>query len=193
MAGTSTSFGIVEGQSSHRPPPLDGTNYAYWKNRMRFRIKSQDERIWDVIEEGNYVPMKKSTTKVGTKDITIKTAKSKAEWTEEDYRRVAFNNKAINFLHCAILQNDYMKISTCETAKEIWDKLSITYEGISHVKDAKIDRLIHEYELFKMKDGEKVEDMLGRFSNNVTNLNLLGKKMTEKEIVNKILRSLTSR
>ena len=111
MAGTSTNFGIVEGQSSHRPPLLDGTNYAYWKTRMTFWIKSQDERIWEVIEEGNYVPKKQETSKVGTIDVTSEVIKTKAEWTEDDYRRIAFNNKAINFLHCAILQNDYMKIS----------------------------------------------------------------------------------
>ncbi|MED6129075.1 hypothetical protein PIB30_104220, partial [Stylosanthes scabra] len=38
------------------------------------------------------------------------------------------SNKAINFLHCAITQDIYMTISSCETAKDIWDKLNVTYE-----------------------------------------------------------------
>ncbi|MED6213960.1 hypothetical protein PIB30_098480, partial [Stylosanthes scabra] len=38
------------------------------------------------------------------------------------------NNKAINFLHCALAQDIYTIISSCETAKEIWDKLNVTYE-----------------------------------------------------------------
>ncbi|MED6172847.1 hypothetical protein PIB30_053776 [Stylosanthes scabra] len=38
------------------------------------------------------------------------------------------NNKAINFLHCALAQDIYTTISSCETAKEIWDKLNVTYE-----------------------------------------------------------------
>ncbi|MED6179131.1 hypothetical protein PIB30_114288, partial [Stylosanthes scabra] len=38
------------------------------------------------------------------------------------------SDKAINFLHCALTQDVYMKISSCKSAKEIWDKLKITYE-----------------------------------------------------------------
>ncbi|MED6141672.1 hypothetical protein PIB30_105781, partial [Stylosanthes scabra] len=38
------------------------------------------------------------------------------------------SNKAINFLHCALTQDIYMTISSCETAKDIWDKLNVTYE-----------------------------------------------------------------
>lgn len=29
-----------------RPPILDGTNYAYWKTKMRIYIKTIDEHAW---------------------------------------------------------------------------------------------------------------------------------------------------
>ncbi|MED6128164.1 hypothetical protein PIB30_094991, partial [Stylosanthes scabra] len=38
------------------------------------------------------------------------------------------SDKAINFLHYALTQDVYMKISSCKSAKEIWDKLKVTYE-----------------------------------------------------------------
>ncbi|MED6202536.1 hypothetical protein PIB30_106587 [Stylosanthes scabra] len=58
MEGTSTSYSNDnnnEGISITRPPIFDGVNFSYWKNRMMIWICSQDSRIWDVIEEGNYV------------------------------------------------------------------------------------------------------------------------------------------
>ncbi|RYR10126.1 hypothetical protein Ahy_B05g078596 [Arachis hypogaea] len=101
------------------------------------------------------------------------------------------NDKAINFIHCALNEHDYMKISTCETAKEIWDKLQITYEGTDHVKESKVFMLVHEWENFKMKDEESIEEALERLSKIFNNLSMLGTKYNDKQIVTKVLTSLT--
>ncbi|MED6199296.1 hypothetical protein PIB30_074670 [Stylosanthes scabra] len=69
MASTSFSNNNNEGISITRPPIFDGVNFSYWKNRMMIWICSQDSRIWDVIEEGNYIPTKKTTQKVDGKDV----------------------------------------------------------------------------------------------------------------------------
>jgi hypothetical protein len=37
-------------------PPFDGTNYGYWKARMRFFLKSID--IWKIVETGWIKPEK---------------------------------------------------------------------------------------------------------------------------------------
>lgn len=39
------------------------------------------------------------------------------------------NARAIGLLYCAVSGFEYCKISTCETAKEIWDKFEVTSEG----------------------------------------------------------------
>ncbi|MED6154062.1 hypothetical protein PIB30_108327, partial [Stylosanthes scabra] len=83
---------------------------------------------------GNYVPTRKTTQKVDDKDVEKEVPKTKKEYTEDDWKKIAFNFKAINFLHYGLNQDDYMKISTCTTAKEILDKLVITFEGTDHVK-----------------------------------------------------------
>ena len=59
------------------------------------------------------------------------------------------NAKAMNILYCALDPNEYNRISTCELAKNIWDRLEVTHEGISQVKKSKINILVHNYELFK--------------------------------------------
>ncbi|MED6177933.1 hypothetical protein PIB30_102849, partial [Stylosanthes scabra] len=51
-----------EGLSTTRLSLFNGTNSSYWKNKMRIWIRAQDIRIWKVIEQGNHVPMKKSST-----------------------------------------------------------------------------------------------------------------------------------
>ncbi|VFQ94484.1 unnamed protein product [Cuscuta campestris] len=101
------------------------------------------------------------------------------------------NAKAINMIYCSVNVDDYRKISRCETAKQMWEKLEVTYEGTAQVREAKIDHLTHEYELFSMKENKKTEEMFERFSNIINPLNLLGKTYTDRELVRKVLRSLS--
>ncbi|XP_016552586.1 uncharacterized protein LOC107852048 [Capsicum annuum] len=56
-------------------------------------------------------------------------------------------------------REEYDKISTCETKKEIWDELEITYEGTNKVKKSKTVALVNEYESFKMEENEDIETM----------------------------------
>ena len=39
-----------KGQSLIIPPLFDGTNYAYWKVRLRAFLQSLDEKVWQVVE-----------------------------------------------------------------------------------------------------------------------------------------------
>lgn len=69
---------VPEGGSSNRPPYFDGTDYYYWKGKMRLFLISQDNYMWPVIEHGNFVPM---TTGTATAPSVIK---PQAEWTKEE-------------------------------------------------------------------------------------------------------------
>ena len=40
------------GQSIIIPHLFDGTNYAYWKVRMRVFLQSLDEKVWQAMEIG---------------------------------------------------------------------------------------------------------------------------------------------
>ncbi|VFQ70837.1 unnamed protein product [Cuscuta campestris] len=136
-----------------------------------------------IIKNGEEVPMKK----VGETTVP----KTEEEYDAQDIKKIENNAKAINILYCAVNPDDYRKISCCSTAKEMWDKLEITYEGTNQVREAKIDFLTHEYELFRMKENEKIDEMFERFSKIVNDLHALKKTYTDKELVRRILRSLT--
>ena len=45
-----------EGTSTSKPPLLDGSNYAYWKQMMIGFLKSIDDDVWDIVEEGYSKP-----------------------------------------------------------------------------------------------------------------------------------------
>ncbi|VFQ69616.1 unnamed protein product [Cuscuta campestris] len=185
MASRMFNAGVNEGQSTTRPPLFDGTNYSYWKERMRIFIQSNDYKLWLIVKNGCGVPMKK----VGEVNVP----KTEEEFTDEDCKKMELNAKAINMIYCGVNADDYRKISRCETAKQMWEKLEVTYEGTAQVREAKIDHLTHEYELFSMKENEKIEEMFERFSNIINPLNLLGKTYTDRELVRKVVEERNKR
>ncbi|VFQ88702.1 unnamed protein product [Cuscuta campestris] len=93
---------------------------------MRIYIRSTNFQLWLVIKNGEEVPMKK----VGDKLIP----KTEDEFDAEDIKKVENYAKEINMLYCAVNPDDYRKISCCSTAKEMWDKLEVTYEGTDQRK-----------------------------------------------------------
>ncbi|VFR00192.1 unnamed protein product [Cuscuta campestris] len=151
---------------------------------MRIYIRSTNFQLWLVIKNGEEVPMKKVEDKL--------IPKTEDEFDAEDIKKVENYAKAINMLYCAVNPDDYRKISCCSTAKEMWDKLEVTYEGVDQVREAKIDFLTQEYEMFRMKEHDKIDDMFDRFSKIVNDLHALKKTYTDRDLVRKILQSLTS-
>ncbi|VFQ88315.1 unnamed protein product [Cuscuta campestris] len=148
-----------------------------------YPIDGNPAMLWLVIKNGEETPMKKVDEKL--------VPKTEDEFDAEDIKKVENYAKAINMLYCAVNPDDYRKISCCTTAKEMWDKLEVTYEGTDQVREAKIDFLTQEYEMFRMKEGEKIDDMFDRFSKIINDLHALKKTYTNKFLVRKILRSLT--
>ncbi|XP_070019975.1 uncharacterized protein [Nicotiana sylvestris] len=86
------------------------------------------------------------------------------DYTDEQAAIITMNAKEKNLLYNGINVEEYEKISSCETSKEIWDKLEVTYKGPNKVIETRINLLVREYELFQMKDGESAEKMFSRFT-----------------------------
>ncbi|KAK5775507.1 hypothetical protein PVK06_043404 [Gossypium arboreum] len=93
-------------------------------------------------------------------------------------------------LFCTLDPNEYNRVSLCDNAKEIWDKLEVTYEGASRVKEPKISLLTLDYELFKVKPEEGINEMSNHFTHIINALKALGKTYLNKEMVKKMLNSL---
>nr|XP_016494451.1 PREDICTED: uncharacterized protein LOC107813678 [Nicotiana tabacum] len=70
---------------------------------------------------------------------------------------------------------------------EIWEALQIAHEGTTQVKQSNIDTLTTEYELFRMKDDESIQDMHTRFTSIINELHSLGEIIPRNKLVRKIL------
>ncbi|XP_019265831.1 PREDICTED: uncharacterized protein LOC109243363 [Nicotiana attenuata] len=143
---------------------------------MEIFAKAYDVKVWRVIKKGNY-PLPASTPPLADPDDID-------SYSKEQLEVVQVNNKARNLLHNAISGEEYEKISSCDTAKEMWDKLEVTYEGTSKVKETHINMLVHDYELFSMKEGESIEEMFARFSKIISGLKAFGKPYTNGDQTN---------
>ena len=86
--------------------------------------------------------------------------------------------------------SEFNRISSCDTVKQILDKLEVTHEGTNQVTESCINMLVHDYEMFKMEVDESIPSMFTRFTNIINSLRSLRKSYTNGEMVRKILRSL---
>ncbi|XP_075076617.1 uncharacterized protein LOC142163248 [Nicotiana tabacum] len=107
-------------------------------------------------------------------------------------KAVEKNFCAIKILVCGIGSDEYNRISACETAKKIWEAQQTAHEGTTQVKQSKTDMVTTEYELFRMKDGESIQDMHTRFTSIINVLHSLGEIIPRNKLVRKILSILPS-
>ena len=110
-----------------------------------------------------------------------------SQWSKLEKRKMSLNSKAMNALFCALDKKEFHRVSSRESANEIWHKLDVVYEGTNQVKESKVSRYTRQYELFQMKQNESVYSMYPRFTDIV---NTLGKTFSNSKKVKKIIRSL---
>ncbi|CAM8953810.1 unnamed protein product [Rhodiola kirilowii] len=113
---------LKEGQSTNRPPLLEGPNYAYWKSKMKAFLKSLDEKAWRAVMVGWTEPMMANPEGVVM-------PKPEALWSKADDVVAVGNSKALNAIFYGVDENVFKLIAECEVAKEAWDILKIAYEG----------------------------------------------------------------
>ncbi|GAV65850.1 LOW QUALITY PROTEIN: UBN2 domain-containing protein, partial [Cephalotus follicularis] len=148
---------------------------------MTIFLQSLDYQLWHIIVNGPRMP---------TRTIEgVISPKPENEYNDNDFRMLQLNSKAKHVLFCTVGPNEFNRISSCDSAKEMWD-LEVTYEGTNQVKESKISMLVHEYELFIMHDNECISDMFSRFTTIINSLKNLGKSYSNQELVRKILRCL---
>ena len=80
---------LAEDGSISRPPLFDGSNYPYWKARMKTFIKTLNEKAWRSMLTSWKHPMKKD-------DKGNVTLTSKEMWSGDDDMLANYNSKALN-------------------------------------------------------------------------------------------------
>ena len=127
-------------QSLNAPPHFDGSNYAFWKVQMRAFLCSTNEAIWDAVDVG-----------------WTRLEAAKSTWDKAALAAANANSKALNAIFCGVSPNEFHKISHITIAKEAWQILETTYEGIKKVKDTKLQMLTTQFEELKMSEDESFD------------------------------------
>ena len=86
-----------------------------------------------------------------------------------------------------------MRIITCTTAKEDWDKLEAEFRGDDRSKNMQIRSLRMEFESIHMKETESMKEFLGRLMKNVSQIRVLGETLEDRRAVEKVLVGLPRR
>ncbi|GKA06647.1 hypothetical protein Tco_0685871 [Tanacetum coccineum] len=162
-----------EGQSMQRPPLFESDCFIYWKNRFETYVKSKDLDIWQIILNGDFLPVARN------KETQVLEVVSFEQQDDDLKRKLAKNNEA-----------KYERIFMCKTAKDIWQSLLITHQGNCQVKGNKIDLLVLQYEQFTILEEESINSDFARFNTIITSLKALDEGFSSKNYVRKFLRAL---
>ena len=111
-----------------------------------------DEELWDILEDG-----------VGDLDFDEGVVVDRKKYTHAQKKMYKKHHKIRGSLVLDIPRAEYMKMSDKSTAKAMFSSLCADYEGSKKVRETKSLMLVHQYELFKMKDDENIEEMYSRF------------------------------
>ena len=88
-------------QSLNAPPYFDGSNYAFWKVRMRAFLCSIDESVWNAVDIGWTMP-----------------EAAKFTWDKAALAASNANSIALNAIFCGVSLDKFHRISHITIAKE---------------------------------------------------------------------------
>ena len=69
----------------------------------------------------------------------------------------------MNALFNAVTNEEFKKIFSIETAKEVWTILQTTYEGTKAIKYSKFQRLTTSFKEIKMEEDESFDELYAKF------------------------------
>src|SRR5579859_1084269 len=118
---------------------FDGSDYAYWKTRMRAYLKGKGSEVWAIVVATSYPS------------------------TESVQSHHDANNKAMDILLSSLSRTEFARVSDLEVAHKIWSRLQSFYEGTNAVKARLFETYRREYENFVQLPSESVKTLFSRF------------------------------
>nr|XP_027102881.1 uncharacterized protein LOC113724149 [Coffea arabica] len=82
---------------------------------------------------------------------------------------------------------------TCETAKEVWDSLTVAFQDNDRIRQMQVLNLMREFELLRMKNKENIKEYSDRLLNVVNKIRLIEEQLSDSRVVEKVLVSLPER
>ncbi|GJX40497.1 zf-CCHC domain-containing protein [Tanacetum coccineum] len=100
------------------------------------------------------------------------------------------NNIVKGLLFQSILEDLILQIGNLKTGNEMWDAIKTRNLGADHVKEARLQTLITEFENLKLSDNDSIHAYATKLSGIASKSATLGEVVSEHKLVKKFLTSL---
>lgn len=85
------------------------------------------------------------------------------DMTDSELSRLSYNGRARNTLINGLCPNEFDKVSSCTTAKEIYHILELCHEGSNSLKKVKLSKLMNYFGNFKLRENESIQEGQAKF------------------------------
>ena len=85
------------------------------------------------------------------------------------------DGKALFYIHQAMHESILPRVAAKTNAKQAWDTLETTYQGLDKVRTSKLHILRRDFESLSMKDSENVDTFYTRVVGLINELKLMEK------------------
>ncbi|GKB11405.1 hypothetical protein Tco_0845328 [Tanacetum coccineum] len=183
--------------SNTRPPMLDRTDFASWKQRIRLYCRGKENRvnILKSIDEGPFqIGTFRETLAEGDEGalhLGPERPRVYSDLSPEDKDMYNANIRATYILFQGLPKDIYSLINHYTDAKDIWDNVKILLEGLELTKEDRESQLYDDFKHFCQHKGETIHDYYVRFAkliNDMCNINMTMSRMQlNSKFVNNML------
>ncbi|GJU40264.1 putative ribonuclease H-like domain-containing protein [Tanacetum coccineum] len=184
----STAYVIyIDHDSAHivvasKVPMLKSGEFELWRMRIEQYIHMIDYALWEVIENGATLP-KTQVVEGVTIVMPITSAEDKAQ------RRLEV--KARSTLMMGIPNEHQLKFNFIKDAKMLLEAVEKRFGWNKATKKTQRNLLKQQYENFTALSSEMLDQTFDRLQKLVSQLELLGEKLSQEDVNKKLLRSLS--
>ena len=83
----------------------------------------------------------------------------------------------------------FQKIMITSSAKEAWETLVTSYQGMAKVNIAKLHNIRRDFESLQMKETEYIDSFMNRVMAVVNQLKIYGEYIKDRKMIEKVFRS----
>ncbi|GKA27971.1 hypothetical protein Tco_0714139 [Tanacetum coccineum] len=179
--------------SDTRPPMLDRTDFASWKQRIRLG-KENGVNILKSIDEG---PFRMGTFREtlaegneGALHLGPERARVYSDLSPEDKDRYNADIQATNILLQGLPKDIYTLINHYTIAKDIWDNVKMLLEGSELTKEDRELQLYDDFEHFCQNKGETIHDYYVRFAKLINDMQNIKMTMSRMQLNSKFVNNM---
>ncbi|GJU94236.1 uncharacterized mitochondrial protein-like protein [Tanacetum coccineum] len=168
--------------AASKVPMLKPGEFELWRMRIEQYIQMIDYALWEVIENGATLP-KTQVVEGVTTVMPITSAEDKAQ------RRLEV--KARSTLMMGIPNEHQLKFNSIKDAKLLLEAVEKRFGGNAATKKTQRNLLKQQYENFTAPSSEMLDQTFDRLQKLVSQLELLDEKLSQEDVNQKLLRSLS--